>query len=70
MIKVSVDNNKYTFQIDPQKECDITVLRCDEPWVIIKQGSKAVMSLMQEMIELREKNEWLQKQLAETAWLP
>jgi len=45
-LKVSVSNGKYTF-IQKTDDWRIHVLRYNEPWLIIEDGHKAILALMQ-----------------------
>ncbi len=49
---VTIENGKYTFKTMPG-DYRIHVLRHGEPWLILDQGSKAILALMQAV----EKNE-------------
>lgn len=51
---VTVYDGKYTF-VCPHGDWRIHVLRYDEPWLIIEEGHKAVLALMGELLEAREK---------------
>lgn len=50
---ISIDYNKYTF-FTPVGDYRIHIYRCDEPWLVLEQGSKAICALLCEVEELRE----------------
>ena len=53
---IAVLDNKYTFRTidgDYRIEC----LRYDEPWLTFEQGHKAILALMGEIEELRQKRD-------------
>lgn len=51
--RLSVEGGKYTFFI-PEGDYKIHVLRYDQPWLILEQGSNAIWSLIAELIDARE----------------
>lgn len=53
-LSISVENGKYTFQT-AKDDYRIHVLRYGEPWLVIDEGSKAVLALMQAVRALEEK---------------
>lgn len=48
-----IDEGKYTFSI-PEGDYRIHVLRHGEPWLVIEQGSKAIASMLSELVDSRE----------------
>jgi hypothetical protein len=51
--RVTVDGGKYTFFV-PEGDWKIHVLRHGEPWVVLETASKAIWSLIAELIDARE----------------
>jgi hypothetical protein len=48
--RIDVDDGKYTFILKPG-EYRVHVLRHGEPWLVVEQGSKAIWSLVAELID-------------------
>ena len=59
MIELKDSEGKYTFRV---KEGDyrVEVLRCGEPWVVFEFGTKALISILCELEELRERKDGTQ----------
>lgn len=53
LLRVSVDNGKYTFILNDD-DYRIKVLRYDQEWITIETGSKAIHCLMSELEQARE----------------
>lgn len=53
-LKITVLDGKYTFQTIPG-DYRIECLRYGEPWLVFEAGHKAILALMGEIDELREK---------------
>jgi len=49
---VTIENGKYTFTTMPG-DYRIHVLRHGQPWLILDEGSKAILALMQEVERAR-----------------
>jgi len=49
---VTIENGKYIFQT-AKGDYRIHVLRHGQPWLVIDEGSKAILALMQEVERLR-----------------
>lgn len=59
---VKVDDDKYRFYLR-NGDYRIFVERHGQPWVVLEAGSKAVLSMLVELLELRERVEELERQL-------
>lgn len=49
-VKVKVDNGKYEFCVE---DGIVSCTRHGEPWLVFEKGSKALVSLIFELIDLR-----------------